>query len=149
MGKKHVAAPTKEELLKESEKIESKLQKEVQKTSPVNSEGKVYIYSSYNNTILTLTDKQGRVLHWVTAGSIGFKGTKKGTPFAASKAAEAMSAAAERMKIKKLEIIVKGIGTGREAAVRSMAARDFDLTAIIDATPVPHNGCRPPKPRRV
>jgi len=149
MGKKHVAAPTKEELLKESEKIESKLQKEVQKTSPVIGEGKVYIYSSYNNTILTLTDKQGRVLHWVTAGSIGFKGTKKGTPFAASKAAEAMSAAAEKMKIKKLEIIIKGIGTGREAAVRSMAARDFDLVSITDATPVPHNGCRPPKPRRV
>jgi len=149
MGKKHVVAPTKEELLKESDKIESKLQKEVQKTSPAISEGKVYIYSSYNNTILTLTDKQGRVLHWVTAGSIGFKGTKKGTPFAASKAAEAMSAAAEKMKIKKLEIIVKGIGTGRDAAIRSMAARDFDLTSIIDATPVPHNGCRPPKPRRV
>jgi small subunit ribosomal protein S11 len=149
MGKKHVAAPTKEELLKESEKIESKLHKEVQKTSPVIGEGKVYIYSSYNNTILTLTDKQGRVLHWVTSGSIGFKGTKKGTPFAASKAAEAMSAAAEKMKIKKLEIIIKGIGTGREAAVRSMAARDFDLVSITDATPVPHNGCRPPKPRRV
>ncbi|MBU0546613.1 30S ribosomal protein S11 [Patescibacteria group bacterium] len=149
MGKKHVATTTKEELLKESDKIKSKLQKEVQKTFSVNGEGRVYIYSSYNNTILTLTDRQGRVLHWVTAGSIGFKGTKKGTPFAASKAAEAMSAAAEKMKIKKLEIIIKGIGTGREAAVRSMAARDFDLISITDVTPVPHNGCRPPKPRRV
>ncbi|MFH0859174.1 MAG: 30S ribosomal protein S11 [Patescibacteria group bacterium] len=136
-------------MLKESDKIKSKLQKEVQKTFSVNGEGRVYIYSSYNNTILTLTDRQGRVLHWVTAGSIGFKGTKKGTPFAASKAAEAMSAAAEKMKIKKLEIIIKGIGTGREAAVRSMAARDFDLISITDVTPVPHNGCRPPKPRRV
>jgi small subunit ribosomal protein S11 len=149
MGKKHVAAPTKEELLKESEKIESKLNKEVQKISSGTGEGKVYIYSSYNNTILTLTDKQGRVLHWVTAGSIGFKGTKKGTPFAASKAAEAMSITAEKMKIRKIEIIVKGIGTGREAAVRSIAAKDFEITSIIDVTPVPHNGCRPPKPRRV
>ena len=149
MGKKHVAAPTKEELIKESEKIESKLNKEVQKVSSGTTEGKVYVYSSYNNTILTLTDKQGRVLHWVTAGSIGFKGTKKGTPFAASKAAEAMSVTAEKMKIRKIEIIVKGIGTGREAAVRSIAAKDFEITSILDVTPVPHNGCRPPKPRRV
>jgi len=109
MGKKHVAAPTKEELLKESEKIESKLNKEVQKISSGTGEGKVYIYSSYNNTILTLTDKQGRVLHWVTAGSIGFKGTKKGTPFAASKAAEAMSITAEKMKIRKIEMTDGGV----------------------------------------
>lgn len=149
MGKKRIAAPTKTELLKEREIIDAKLQKEVEKTSSAIKEGKLYIYSSYNNTILTLTDKKGHALHWVTAGSIGFKGTKKGTPFAASKAAEAMSAVIEKMKIQKLDIIIKGIGVGREAAIRSIANRDVELTSIVDVTPVPHNGCRPRKPRRV
>ena len=149
MGKKRIAVQTEKELLKERETIEAKLRKEVKKTSQKTKEAKLYIYSSYNNTILTLTDLKGNVLHWVTAGSIGFKNTKKGTPFAASKAAEAMCAAAEKMNIKKIVLIIKGIGTGRGSAIRSIANHSFEIISMTDVTPVPHNGCRPPKPRRV
>ena len=149
MGKKRVATQNKAELLKEREEIETKLKKEIERAPLTLREGRLYIYSSYNNTILTLTDKKGQVLHWVTAGSIGFKGTKKGTPFAASKAAEAMAVVADKMRVKKLDVIVKGIGSGREAAIRSIGGQDFELTSITDVTPVPHNGCRPPKPRRL
>jgi len=149
MGKKRIATQTEQELLKEREVIEAKLRKEVKKTPKKAKEGRIYIFSSYNNTILTLTDSKGDVLHWTTTGSIGFKGTKKGTPFAASKAAEAMSTAIEKMNIKKISIIVKGIGSGREAAIRSIANRGFEISSIADVTPVPHNGCRKPKPRRV
>jgi small subunit ribosomal protein S11 len=149
MGKKRVAVKTKEEILKERERIESKLRKEIKKAPRKIKEGKLYISSSYNNIILTLTNSEGDVLYWVSAGSIGFKGTKKGTPFAASKAAEAMCSAIEKMGIRRISVFVKGIGAGRESAVRSIAARDLDVVSITDVTSVPHNGCRPPKPRRV
>ncbi len=149
MGKKRIVVQSEKELLKERDTIEAKLRKEIKKTSQKTKEAKLYIYSSYNNTIFTLTDLKGDVLHWVTAGSIGFKGTKKGTPFAASKAAEAMCAAAEKMNIKKIIIIIKGIGVGRESAIRSIANHSFEIISITDVTPVPHNGCRLRKSRRV
>lgn len=150
MGKKHVATKTKEELLKERDAVEEKSKKEVKVKMPARMrDGRVYISSSYNNTIVSLTDDGGNLLCWKSAGSIGFKGTKKGTPFAASKVAEAVAEVLKKMGIEKVMVFVKGIGSGRDSAVRSLAARGVDITAIKDITPIPHNGCRPRKTRRV
>ncbi|MBI2450534.1 MAG: 30S ribosomal protein S11 [Candidatus Nealsonbacteria bacterium] len=151
MGKKKVIKQTEEELLKEGEKAGTAVKKEP-KSEPVVSkinEGKVYIASSYNNTIITLTDLRGNVLAWASAGSIGFKGTKKATPFAASKVAEMIFQTIQKLGIEKLSILVKGIGGGRESAIRSFAAKGLDIVSITDVTPVPHDGTRPPKVRRV
>ena len=112
-------------------------------------EGRIFITSSYNNTIMTLTDARGNVLTWVSAGNIGFKGTKKSTPFAASKVAEALSERAKKIGIGKVWVSIKGIGSGRESALRSLAARGLEILSVRDVTPVPHNGCRPKKTRRV
>ena len=150
MGKKHIITKTEEELLKEKEKIETEVKKEIKVESHQKiREGRVYIFSSYNNTILTLTDPQGNVLYWTSAGKIGFKGTKKCTPFAASKVAETMAQATKKFGIEKIQILIKGIGSGRESAIRSLATRDLDIVSIKDITPIPHNGCRPPKVRRM
>lgn len=150
MGKKRIVTKTEEELLKEREKIEEAVKKEIKVKVPQKlKEGKIYISSSYNNTIITLTDLEGNVLTWVSSGSIGFKGTKKATPFAASKVAEALVQVAKKLGIEKIQVLVKGIGSGRESAIRSIAARGLDITSIKDVTPIPHNGCRPPKVRRV
>ncbi|MDP1538525.1 MAG: 30S ribosomal protein S11 [bacterium] len=135
--------------MKEGEKAEAKVKKEAKGPAKRIKEGRVYIFSSYNNTIITLTDLGGNVLGWVSAGSIGFKGTKKATPFAASKIAEAITQIAQKIGIEKIEVLVKGIGSGRESAIRSLAARGLEIVSIKDMTPVPHNGCRPPKARRV
>lgn len=150
MGKKRIIKKTEEELIKEREKIETKLQKELKISAATKSdEGRIYISSTYNNTILTLTDKDGNTLYWTSAGRIGFQGTKKGTPYAASKAAEVLADVVKKMKINKIKIFVKGIGSGRDSAIRSLAARDLNIVAIKDITPIPHDGCRPPKVRRV
>lgn len=149
MGKKRIIKQTEEELLKEREKVETKVKKEAKESSRKVKEGKVYISSSYNNTIITLTDLQGNVLAWTSAGSIGFKGTKKATPFAASKVAEAISQVIRNFGIEKISVFIKGVGSGRESTVRSLAAKGLDIISIKDITPVPHNGCRPAKVRRV
>jgi len=150
MGKKRIIQQTKEELLKEREKIEAKVEKEIKAgVSQKIKEGRVYIFSSYNNTIITLTDLRGNVLYWTSAGKIGFKGTKKATPFAASKVAEAIVQAVKKLGIEKTAVLIKGIGSGRESALRSLVARGLEVTSIKDITPIPHNGCRPPKVRRV
>lgn len=150
MGKKRIVQKTEEELLKEKEKLESAFGREIPiKTSQKTKEGRVYIFSSYNNTILTLTDNKGNTLAWTSAGRLGFKGTKKSTPFAASKAAEAITLMINKLGIEKIEVFVSGIGSGRESAIRSLAARGLDIVSIKDVTPIPHNGCRPPKVRRV
>ena len=150
MGKKRIISKTEEELLKEREKIEGKTQKEIKVAVPKKiKEGRIYISSSYNNTILTLTDLRENVLYWATAGSIGFKGSKKATPFAASKVAETIVQAAKKLGIEKVTVFIKGVGSGRESALRSLAARGLEIVAIKDITPIPHNGCRPPKVRRV
>ncbi len=150
MGKKRIVTKTEEELIKEREKIEAAVKKEVKAGVPQKiKEGRIYVFSSYNNTIITLTDLKGNVLHWVSAGSVGFKGTKKATPFAASKVAEVSAQAAKKLGIEKIQIFVKGIGSGRESAIRSLATRGLDIVSIKDITPIPHNGCRPPKVRRV
>jgi len=150
MGKKRIIQKTEKELLEEKEKIESSVRKGGGGApSGRIKEGKVYISSSYNNTIVSLTDLQGNVLAWASAGAIGFKGTKKATPFAASKVVEAISQALYKLNIDKIAVFVKGIGSGRESAIRSLAAKGFDITSVTDITPVPHNGCRPKKARRV
>ncbi len=150
MGKKRIIQQTKEELLKEREKVEANVGKEIKTGSAQKiKEGRVYIFSSYNNTIITLTDLGGNVLYWISAGKIGFKGTKKATPFAASKVAEAIVQAAKKLGIEKAAVLIKGIGSGRESALRSLAARGLEIVSIKDITPIPHNGCRPPKVRRV
>lgn len=150
MGKKRIVKKTEEELLREKEKIEEKLKKEIKiEPSKKISEGRVYIFASYNNTICTLTDLQGNALAWTSAGNIGFKGTKKATPFAASKVAERLVEKAKKIGLEKVEVFIKGIGSGRDSALRSLASRGLEILAIKDITPIPHNGCRPPKVRRV
>ncbi|MBU2578683.1 30S ribosomal protein S11 [Patescibacteria group bacterium] len=150
MGKKRVIETTEKELLEERDKVEQKLKKEISvKGSQEGLEGRIYIYSTYNNTIITLTDKQGNVLVWRTAGSIGFKGAKKGTSYAGSKVAEAITAACYQFKIKKVDVFIKGIGGGRAIALKTLANQGLTIQSIEDVTPIPHNGCRPRKPRRV
>ena len=111
--------------------------------------GMAHIHSSFNNTIVTLTDVQGNVLSWASAGGLGFKGSRKNTPFAAGQAAEAAANAAKEHGLKTVEVFVKGPGSGREAAIRSLQAAGLEISMIKDVTPIPHNGCRPPKRRRV
>ena len=108
-------------------------------------EGKAFIHSPFNNTIVTLTDKDGNAISWASAGTLGFKGSKKSTPFAAGMAAEAAGKAAAEMGMKKVEVYAKGLGSGRETAIRSLQTAGLEITSISDITPMPHNGCRPPK----
>jgi small subunit ribosomal protein S11 len=113
------------------------------------SEGVAHIHASFNNTIITITDRQGNTLSWATSGGAGFKGSRKSTPFAAQVAAEAAGRAAQECGVKNLEVRIKGPGPGRESAVRALNALGLKITSISDVTPVPHNGCRPPKRRRI
>ena len=112
-------------------------------------DGIAHIHATFNNTIITITDRQGNTLSWATAGSCGFKGSRKSTPFAAQVAAERAGQAAQEYGLKTLEVLVCGPGPGRESAVRSLNACGYRITNIEDITPIPHNGCRPPKKRRV
>ncbi|MBE6754533.1 MAG: 30S ribosomal protein S11 [Ruminococcaceae bacterium] len=111
--------------------------------------GQAHIQSTFNNTIVTITDTQGNALSWASAGELGFRGSKKSTPFAAQSAAETAAKAAMEHGLKTVEVFVKGPGSGREAAIRALQTAGLDVTMIKDVTPIPHNGCRPPKRRRV
>ena len=111
--------------------------------------GLVHVQASFNNTVVTITDRQGNALSWATAGGAGFRGSRKSTPFAAQVAADKAARAAADYGIKTVEVRIKGPGPGRESAVRSLNNAGFKVTNIIDVTPIPHNGCRPPKKRRV
>ncbi len=111
--------------------------------------GVVYIQSTYNNTRVTLADKNGNVVAWASAGNIGFKGTKKGTPFAASKVAELIIEKGKMIGLENIDVEIKGIGTGRESALRTLIASALEINSIKDTTPIPHNGPKSPKPRRV
>ena len=111
--------------------------------------GQAHIQSSFNNTIVTLTDAQGNALSWASAGQLGFKGSRKSTPFAAQMAAEQATKGAMEHGLRTVDVFVKGPGAGREAAIRALQAAGLDVTMIKDVTPIPHNGCRPPKRRRV
>ena len=111
--------------------------------------GVAHIKSSFNNTIITITDQQGNAISWASAGNVGFKGSRKSTPFAAQMAAEQAAKRAMEHGVRKVDVQVKGPGSGRETAIRSLQATGIEVTGIKDVTPVPHNGCRPPKRRRV
>ncbi len=113
------------------------------------AEGVAHIHASFNNTIVTITDRQGNALAWATSGGQGFRGSRKSTPFAAQVAAEVAGKAALDYGLKNLEVLVKGPGPGRESAVRALGALGYKIASITDITPIPHNGCRPPKKRRV
>ncbi|KPJ57290.1 30S ribosomal protein S11 [Parcubacteria bacterium DG_74_2] len=142
MGKKRV--------IRKTPGVSKGLKKEIKiKSTQKIEEGKIFISSSYNNTILTLTDFEGNVIIWTSAGHVGFSGTRKGTPYAASKAAELIANTVKKIGMNKIHILVKGIGGGRESALRTLAARDLNILTMKDITPTPHNGCRPPKVRRV
>ena len=115
----------------------------------VGTNGVAHVQASFNNTIVTITDMDGNVITWASAGKVGFKGSRKSTPFAAQVAAEATAREALNSGMKRVEVWVKGPGAGREAAIRSLQAAGLEISAIKDVTPIPHNGCRPPKRRRV
>lgn len=127
-------------------KPSSKPRKKIKKTVV---DGIAHVHASFNNTIITITDRQGNALSWATSGGAGFRGSRKSTPFAAQVAAEAAGRTALDYGLKNLEVRVKGPGPGRESSVRALNAVGYKITNIIDVTPIPHNGCRPPKKRRV
>ncbi len=119
------------------------------KKEKVEANGVAHIKATFNNTIVTLTDQYGNVISWASAGKIGFKGSRKSTPFAAQLSAESAAKEAKELGLQRVEVLIKGPGSGRESAVRSLQAAGLEITAIKDVTPIPHNGCRPPKRRRV
>ena len=127
-------------------KAATRVRKKVKKNI---AEGIAHVHASFNNTIVTITDRQGNALSWATSGGAGFKGSRKSTPFAAQVAAEQAGKLAQESGVKILEVRIKGPGPGRESAVRALNAAGFKITSISDVTPVPHNGCRPPKKRRI
>jgi small subunit ribosomal protein S11 len=129
-------------MAKQAPKVRKKIKKQV-------VDAIAHIHASFNNTIVTITDRQGNTLSWATSGGCGFRGSRKSTPFAAQVAAEKAGTAAAEYGVKNVEVRVKGPGPGRESAVRSLNAVGFRVTNIEDVTPIPHNGCRPPKKRRV
>jgi small subunit ribosomal protein S11 len=121
---------------------QNRKRREKKKVAP---EGVAHIHSTFNNTIVTITDKDGNVQSWASAGTIGFKGSKKQTPFAAGQAAEAAGRKAAEMGMVKVDVITKGLGSGRDTAIRSLQTAGLEVLSITDATPIPHNGCRPSK----
>ena len=123
--------------------------RKTKKREKVEANGVAHIKATFNNTVISLTDNYGNVISWASAGRVGFKGSRKSTPFAAQLAAESAAKEAMDLGLKKVEVLVKGPGSGREAAVRSIQAAGLEIMAIKDVTPIPHNGCRPPKRRRV
>jgi len=146
MGKKRIIT-TQDDAVKSDGRMVSSGVKRTGKKQVMN--GIAYINVSYNNTLVSITDFQGGIIAWSSAGKMGFKGTKKGTPYAATKVAEFLGEKAKVAGIKTLIIKVKGVGAGRDAAMRSFAAQGFEINSIRDVTPIPHNGPKPAKPRRV
>ncbi len=131
------------------QKAEGEVKKEVKPKVRGIKEASVYITCTYNNTVITLANQNGDVLGWSTSGNLGFKGSKKATPFAASKVADAITQKAQKLGIDKVRIYVKGVGGGRDSAIRSLVNKGLDVSLIKDVTPIPHNGCRAKKPRRI
>jgi len=132
-----------------AQSVRSTRRKGARKVKRTLSSGQVHIFATFNNTIVTITDSQGNTVAWGSAGSVGFKGSRKSTPFAARLAAEQAVKAAMAMGLQEVDLIIKGPGPGRESAIRAVQSQGLKVTSIKDITPVPHNGCRPPKKRRV
>jgi small subunit ribosomal protein S11 len=149
MGKKKIIQKSGEEILKEeSAAVVSQKKKEGAVKTRIEN-GRIYIQASYNNTIITVTDEKGNVITWLSAGAMGFSGPKKATPFAASKVAEAITEKIQKSGPANVEVYIRGVGKGRDAALRSFAAKGINIILIKDVTPIPHNGPRPKKVRRV
>ena len=151
MGKKRIIKQTAEELAKEGETLLAKREQAHTPEAPRPGvrRGVVNVLATYNNTMISLTDGRGNVLAWSSAGTLGFKGTKKATPFAAARVAEAVAEKARRIGLEEVVVLVKGVGSGRESAIRALANRGMNISFIKDVTPLPHNGPRPKKVRRV
>lgn len=152
MGKKRIIKQTEEEISRESAALLVKREQagEISRTTRQGiSRGLVHILATYNNTMVTATDERGGVLAWSSAGTLGFKGTKKATPFAAARVAEAVADKVKKIGLAEVVVLVKGVGSGRESAIRALANRGLNITLIKDVTPLPHNGPRPKKVRRV
>jgi len=152
MGKKRVIKQTAEEAIQEVEVLESALKKaesgeQLKKTS--GQVGRIYITTSYNNIMMTATDNQGDVVAWTSSGHLQFKGPKKATPFAAARVSEALVQKIRKLGMNEFHVFIKGVGAGREAALRSLISQGLNIVSIKDITPVPHGGVRPPKVRRV
>lgn len=146
MGKKRiVTTEDKKEVAKDGAQASSPKQSSKKRLDA----GVLYVQSTYNNTKVILTDKDGNALMWSSSGSLGFKGAKKGTPFAAAKVGETLAAKAQGLGLKEIDVVVKGVGSGRESAIRGFISRGVNIVSIKDATPVPFNGPQPKKPRRV
>ncbi len=153
MGKKKIIAQSEEDVLKEEQALSVAQKKAVSGGDRIKShridKAKAYIQSTYNNTMLTVTDMAGDVLAWASSGGLGFRGPKKATPFAASKVVEAVMEKIKKLGVREVVVYVKGIGSGREAAIRALVSHGLEISTIKDITPIPHNGCRPRKVRRV
>ena len=149
MGKKKVAIQSDTEALKQQDAVDVAAKTAAVKKSKRLESGRVYVSASYNNTVVTVTDERGNVIAWATAGSLGFSGPKKATPFAASKIIAVIAEKVKNYGLTNVEVLVRGIGGGRDPAIRSLINHGFNLTSIRDVTPVPHNGPKPPKVRRV
>jgi small subunit ribosomal protein S11 len=151
MGKKKVIKQTAEEALKEKEVLESAMSKTAEKSvgGSRHERGRVFINTSYNNTLISITDESGKVIAWSSAGALGFSGPKKATPFAASKVIAALAEKTKKSGPVNIHVLVRGIGGGRDSAIRSLANHGFNILSIKDVTPIPHNGPKPPKVRRV
>jgi len=150
MGKKKVAEQTTEEALKEKANLEEAFTKTAGKTARKKYDrGRVYIKASYNNTLISITDDQGNLLVWSSAGALGFTGPKKATPFASAKVVAALAEKIQKTGPFEVEVYISGIGGGRDSALRTLANRGFNIISIKDVTPIPHNGPRPKKVRRV
>jgi len=149
MGKKKITTQTEGDALKETAVVEAASAKASKSISKKIEVGRAYITASYNNTVVTVTDEKGNVLGWASAGSLGFSGPKKATPFAASKIVGALTEKLKKSGPVQIHVFVRGVGSGRDAAIRSFANQGFDILSIQDVTPIPHNGPRPPKVRRV
>lgn len=145
MGKKRIV---KDEISPETTADKDVVKEEAKTSRKRVDSGILYVESTYNNTKLTLTDSKSNTLAWSSSGSLGFKGAKKGTPFAAAKVGETLALKAQTLGIKDVKVVVKGVGSGRESAIRGFISKGINLTTIHDKTPVPHNGPKPPKPRR-
>lgn len=149
MGKKKVFKETSEEALKDKEATDAKIKGKKETKARRLERANIYIQATYNNTIITMTDLNGEVVASESAGAVGFKGPKKATPFAASRVVESLMNKVNKTGVKEVNVFIKGVGSGREGAIRAIAANRLDILSLKDITPIPHNGCRPPKPRRV
>ena len=150
MGKRQMEKEPVEEAARATERIAERQAAQVGKTTRTQAvRGRIYIRASYNNTSVTVTDETGNVIAWMSAGSLGFSGPKKSTPFAASKVVEAITEKLAKSGLTEVEVFAKGVGSGRDAALRALAAQNLQITSISDVTPIPHNGPRPRKSRRV